>query len=72
MVNKFDVVDIGEKWFNEHRTHVVLLMNAKDQGASYPPSGSDAINPSLWKSAHWRWFATYHPVENGPFKEDSE
>ena len=42
------------EYFNEHEKHVSSLM--KYERHSYEPTGSDKLNPALWKAAHWHWF----------------
>ena len=45
---------LGVLWRNQHYDHVRKLINSGS--VRYPPSGSDAYHPGLWKAAHWRWF----------------
>lgn len=58
------VLDRGEAWYREHRTHVQkLLKNAFDSRnpVSIKPTGSDLHRPELWKTIHWRWFFEQRP-----------
>lgn len=40
-------------WYGEHQSHVDRLV--RTDGPAYPPAGSEASRPELWKAAHWRW-----------------
>lgn len=44
----------AQAWYRDHQPHVERVI--KEGESAYPPSGSDRINPQLWKSGHWRWF----------------
>lgn len=61
----------AKKFYEDHTDHVTMLVNSTL--VSYPPSGSDAIRPELWKSAHWRWYVLNHmnQTERARFKVDN-
>jgi hypothetical protein len=46
--------DKGLLWFNDHREHVNRLLRKAE--VAYEPTGSDVLNPALWKAEHWKWF----------------
>lgn len=51
------VVDHAKEWREQHFRHVYKLVHRA--ASAYPPTGSDAIRPELWKGAHWLWFETH-------------
>ncbi len=42
-------------WYSKHKEHVDRLLKSKEAETAYPPSGSDAYRPELWRPPHWRW-----------------
>ena len=47
-------VNRASNWRRDHADHVKRLIN--DEGAPIHPSGSDVLQPALWKGIHWKWF----------------
>ncbi len=43
-----------DQFFADHKDHVIRITSRC--GESYAPSGSDLINPQLWKAAHWNYW----------------
>lgn len=41
-------------YYKVHSDHVLRLMNGAE--VRIEPTGSDRINPALWKGIHWKWF----------------
>lgn len=58
-LNNAEIISKAREWYFQHTRHVdriVFYENNFHEYVSYPPSGSDAINPSLWRVPHWNWF----------------
>ncbi len=55
-----ELIAKARNWRNQHLDHVTDLVSVAD--AEYPPSGSDAFRPELWKGAHWKWLQTVRPI----------
>jgi hypothetical protein len=53
-----DTLNRGDIWFAKHEHHVRKLLDTFECPA-VPPSGSDRLNPALWKNIHWRWYMFY-------------
>lgn len=53
---QFSALSGAKRWRAKHELHVSRLVASGT--SSYPPSGSDAFRPELWKPAMWRWLAT--------------
>lgn len=46
--------DKAREWYWGNIEHVdQLLVSTR---TSYAPTGSDILNPALWKAPHWKWF----------------
>ena len=54
-------------WRGQHADHVGRL--TKSDGNAYPPSGSDAHRPELWKAEHWRWLKLHDNRPEGFVEE---
>jgi len=51
--------EIVIKWFREHESRVMKMVLSERTKKMYSPSKEDLSRPSLWKTAHWKWFFAY-------------
>lgn len=47
-------IDNANEFYNSHKNHVTKIM--AESNVAIDVSGSDKVNPQLWKPGHWLWF----------------
>lgn len=54
-----EAINYALRYYLFHKNHVDDMMEREEN--SYPPSGSDFFNATLWKAAHWNWLFKDYP-----------
>lgn len=50
-------IDRAQDFYDNHKEHVTRLM--LETNVAFDVSGSDKLDPRLWKAGHWLWFINW-------------